>query len=126
MYHSLSEDPNLLDVNFSPMMAKGLRNVLKGSAYVPVTLSAVAEEGRMALEFTLDRVRVSKGTVALASFRDTTLAIPAGPFKVRNSATGKPTRSTRTATSPSAFRTRTGRMSGAFRSSRRSAATSVR
>lgn len=89
MYHSLSEDPNLLDVNFSPMMAKGLRNVLKGSAYVPVTLSAVAEEGRMALEFTLDRVRVSKGTVALASFRDTTLAIPAGPFKVRNSATGK-------------------------------------
>ena len=89
MYHSLSEDPNLLDANFSPMMAKGLRNVLKGSAYVPVTLSAVAEEGRMALEFTLDRVRVSKGTVALASFRDTTLAIPAGPFKVRNSATGK-------------------------------------
>ena len=55
MYHSLSEDPNLLDANFSPMMAKGLRNILKGAAYVPVVLSVVSDGGQLALNFNLDR-----------------------------------------------------------------------
>ncbi len=89
IYHSLSEDPNLLGVNFSPMMAKGLRNVLKGASYVPVTLSVVSDGGQMSLDFSLDRIEVSKGTVALAAARDTTVNVPQGPFKVRNCATGK-------------------------------------
>ena len=89
IYHSLSEDPNQLDVNFSPMMAKGCRNILKGAAYVPVTLSAVSENGQIYLDFSLDRVEVSKGTVALSSARDTTVTVPSGPFKVLNCATGK-------------------------------------
>ena len=89
IYHSLSEDPNQLDVNFSPMMAKGCRNILKGAAYAPVTLSAVSENGQIHLDFSLDRVEVSKGTVALSSARDTTVTVPSGPFKVLNCATGK-------------------------------------
>ena len=89
MYHSLSEDPNLLDANFSPMMAKGLRNILKGAAYVPVVLSVVSDGGQLALNFNLDRVEVSKGTAALSSARDTTVVVPEGPFKVLNCATGK-------------------------------------
>lgn len=89
MYHSLSEDPNLLDANFSPMMAKGLRNILKGAAYVPVVLSVVSDGGQLALNFNLDRVEVSKGTAALSSARDTTVVVQEGPFKVLNCATGK-------------------------------------
>ena len=89
MYHSLSEDANLLDTNFSPMMAKGIRNILKGAAFVPVALSVVSEGGRMSLDFKIGRVEMSKGTVALSSARDTTVNVPQGPFKVLNSATGK-------------------------------------
>ena len=89
MYHSLSEDPNQLDANFTPMMAKGIRNILKGAAYVPVVLSVVSDGGNMALEFNLDRIEVSKGTVALSAARDTTVNVPQGPFKVLNCATGK-------------------------------------
>ena len=88
-YHSLSEDPNLLDSNFTPMLANGIRNILKGAAYVPVTLTAVPEEGHVSLNFTVDRVEVSKGTVALSSARDTTLTLPEGPYEVHNMATGK-------------------------------------
>lgn len=89
VYHSLSEDPNQLDVNFSPIMANGLREVLKGAAYVPAVMSVVTENGKMRFDFSLDRVEVSKGTVALSSVRDTTVNVPTGPFKVLNSATGK-------------------------------------
>ena len=90
VYHSLSEDPNLLDATFSPMMAKGCRNILKGAAYVPVTVSAMTEGGKVALEFNLDRIQVSKGSVPTsASVRNTTVNVPEGPFKVLNCATGK-------------------------------------
>ena len=89
LYHSLSEDPNQLDANFSLMMAKGFRNILKGATYVPATLSVLSEGGKTSLELSVDRVLVSKGTVALSSARDTTVNVPDGPFKVRNSATGK-------------------------------------
>ena len=89
IYHSLSEDPNLLDSNFTPILANGIRNILKGTAYAPVTLSVIQEAGHLELDFTLDRIEVSKGTVALSSARDTTLNVPEGPFKVHNCATGK-------------------------------------
>ena len=89
IYHSLSEDPNLLDANFTPIMAKGLKSIIKGAAYVPVVLSGVSEGGRMSLNLNLDRIEVSKGSVALSSTRDTTVVIPEGPFKVLNCATRK-------------------------------------
>ena len=90
MYHSLSEDPNLLDATFSPMMAKGCRNILKGASYVPIVISAGTEGGKVGLDFNLDRVLVSKGSVPTSvSGRDTTINVPEGPFKVLNSATGK-------------------------------------
>ncbi len=90
MYHSLSEDPNLLDATFSPMMAKGCRNILKGASYVPVVISAGTEGGKVGLDFNLDRVLVSKGSVPTSvSGRDTTINVPEGPYKVMNSATGK-------------------------------------
>ena len=90
VYHSLSEDPNLLDATFSPMMAKGCRDILKGASYVPVVVSAGTESGKVSLDFNLDRILVSKGSVPNSvSGRDTTVNVPEGPYKVMNSATGK-------------------------------------
>ena len=56
VYHSLSEDPSLIDVNFSPLMAKGVRRVIGGVTYVPATLYATAQGDKMGLEFQIDRM----------------------------------------------------------------------
>lgn len=88
MYHSLSEDPTLIDANFSPLMATGLRNMLKGVTFVPATLAALSENDKMVLELRVDRTNISKSK-APAMDRDTTVIIPDGPFKVKNSGTGK-------------------------------------
>lgn len=88
VYYSLDNDPELLDATFSPMMARGCRNILKGASYVPVVISAIAEGGGIGLEINLDRIEVGKGSVPAAG-KDTTVTVPEGPFKVRNCATGK-------------------------------------
>ncbi len=90
VYHSLSEDPNLLETTFSPMMAKGCKKILKGASYVPVVISAGTEGGKVSLDFNLDRIMFGKGSVPTSlSGRDTTVIVPEGPFKVLNCATGK-------------------------------------
>lgn len=89
MYHSLTEDPNLIDASFSQPMAKGLRKVIKGVTFVPVTLAAMSSGDKMTLEMNLARTNISKSKAPAAPSRDTTLIIPGGPFKVMNSATGK-------------------------------------
>lgn len=89
VYYSPAGDPNLLDATFSPLMAKGCRNILKGASYVPVTISAVCDNGMIGLDLNVDRIEVSKGTVPVAAARDTSVIVPAGPYKVKNCATGK-------------------------------------
>lgn len=91
MYHSLTEDPNIIDATFSPMMAKGFRNVIKGVTFVPVTLSAMAKGDKMVLEMNLTRTNITKSKVpdSIISDRDTAIVVPSGPYKVMNSATGK-------------------------------------
>ena len=88
VYHSLSEDPSLIDVNFSPLMAKGVRRVIGGVTYVPATLYATAQGDKMGLEFQIDRMLLKQERTPETS-RDTTVSVPAGPFKVTNSGTGK-------------------------------------
>ncbi|MBP5218440.1 MAG: hypothetical protein J6Z47_05780 [Bacteroidales bacterium] len=87
-YHSLSEDPTLIDASFSPSMAKGIRRITSGVTYAPVTLYAVAQGDKMGLEFQLDRMLLKKGSTPGTS-RDTAVIVPSGPFKVTNSGTGK-------------------------------------
>ena len=89
VYYSADRDPNRIESNFSPMMAKGCRNILKGASYVPVTLSAIGENGNIVIDFHLDRIAVSKGSVPTSAAMDTTVNVPSGPFKVANCATGK-------------------------------------
>ena len=87
-YHSLSEDPSLIDSNFSPSMAKGIRRMVTGVTYVPATLAAMAQGDKMGLEFRMDRMLLKKNTSPEAS-RDTAVMVPSGPFKVTNSGSGK-------------------------------------
>ena len=89
VYYSPDRNPNRIDSNFSPMMAKGCRNILKGVSYVPVTVSAIGEDGKIRLDFQLDRIAVGKGSVPASAAMDTTVIVPSGPFKVTNCATGK-------------------------------------
>ena len=89
IYYSPGEDPNLIDATFSPLMARGCRNILKGAAYIPVTIAAVSDNGTIGFDFHLDRIEVGKGTVPAAAARDTSVTVPEGPFKVTNCATGK-------------------------------------
>ncbi len=89
IYHSPGENPNLTNANFTPMMADRIREILKGTAYVPVTLSLLQEEGRLSADFAVDRIEAGKGNAVLPSARDTSVKVPNGPFKVHNHATGK-------------------------------------
>lgn len=89
VYHSMTEDPNIIDATFSPMMAKGFRDVIKGVTYVPATLAAYSNGEKMGLDFNLARTNISKSKAPATTDRDTAVVVPSGPFKVRNSATGK-------------------------------------
>lgn len=85
----MTEDPNIIDATFSPMMAKGFRDVIKGVTFVPVTLSAMSKGDKMALNLSLARTNITKSKAPASADRDTAVVVPAGPFKVMNSATGK-------------------------------------
>lgn len=90
LYHSLTEDPSLMDSNFSPVMRDGFKDVITGAPFVPVTLTMVRRNERMAMDMTLDRTSITKSKVPPPTVdRDTTVTVPEGPFKVTNSATGK-------------------------------------
>lgn len=90
MYHSMTEDPTLIEASFSPSMARGFRNVIKGVSFVPVTAAALAEGDKMGISFHLDRTNISRAKAPVASAdRDTVIVVPGGPWKVKNSGTGK-------------------------------------
>ena len=89
MYHSMTEDPNIIDATFSPLMAKGFRDVIKGVSFVPVTLFATSKGEKMGLNLNLARTNITKSKAPASADRDTAVVVPAGPFKVKNSATGK-------------------------------------
>lgn len=90
MYHSLTEDPSLMDSNFSPLMTEGFKDVIAGAPYVPVTLSLTHEGGVMVMDISLDRTSITKSKVPPQTVdRDTSVTVPEGPFEVTNSATGQ-------------------------------------
>ena len=89
MYHSLTEDPNLIGTTFSPVMAKGFRDVISGVSYVPAILSATSRGDKMGLSLDVKRTELPGGRAPVPSVRDTTVTVTNGEFKVTNSATGK-------------------------------------
>jgi hypothetical protein len=89
MYHSWTEDPNLIGTSFSPVMAEGFRNVISGVSYVPAILSALSGGEKMGLKLDVTRTEIPGGKIPVPSVRDTTVTVSNGEFKVMNSATGK-------------------------------------
>lgn len=87
-YLSLSEEPEVLKRVFRPDYAVTLGNSVSGYSYVPAVFSIEAEKDALKSCITLDRVSVMK-TKAPVHERDTVVTVPAGPFKVKNSATGR-------------------------------------
>ena len=89
MYHSLTEDPNLIGTTFSPVMAKGFRDVIAGVTYAPAILAAMSGGDKMGLALNVTRTELPGGKAPVPSVRDTTVTVTNGEFKVTNSATGK-------------------------------------
>lgn len=88
-YHSIAEDPNLISSCFSPSTAKAVRDMVSGSGYVPVTLSAAPKGEKMGLSLDISRADLPAGATSIRIARDTNLSLPSPEFKVRNSSTGK-------------------------------------
>ncbi len=89
LYFAAGENPTLIDATFSPSIASALRKATTGYTLSPITLAAVSDGSRMSLEFAFDRANVVKSKAPAMADRDTTVTVPSGPFKVRNSGTGK-------------------------------------
>ena len=88
-YLSVSEDARALASAFKPFYARSLEMMTDGFPYVPVIFSVTRDrddEIRAVAE--AFRVSVMK-TKAPVFERDTTVVIPKGPFKVKNSGTGR-------------------------------------
>ena len=58
LYHSLSEDPSMIDKSFTPGLASAFRKTLAGATYVPVTLSVTFENGETFVNVWYDRTNV--------------------------------------------------------------------
>lgn len=84
-YYSLSMDPSGLERIFSPEMAQDLRETMMGTASEYAILSL---EGT-SLSFRVERTDMTRELANAAAVKDTVVVVPEGPFKVRNSSTGK-------------------------------------
>ena len=88
----LSMDAALADEALRPGMASAWKNTLRGLAFEPVVLSLSGDAGSL----TVDRVSArqrraarTRGTEAAVMDVPVDIEVPAGPFTVRNSGTGK-------------------------------------
>lgn len=84
-FFSVGADPAQLYRMLSKSLSSAAGTTLEGVAGEYFIFTARANE----ISLTVDRVEVVDESAAAAVIRDTTLEIPSGPFKVRNSATGK-------------------------------------
>lgn len=74
---------------FSKPVADALMPYFGDVPFVPAVLSAGASGGKSALSLRLARSAVKADAALASALLDTAVVVPAGPFKVRNSATGK-------------------------------------
>ena len=79
----------LLGELFSPAVATSLTPYIQGIPLVPSVLEAGSAAGHGHLSFRLARLETVPGDAPMTALRDTAVLVPKGPFKVRNSATGK-------------------------------------
>ena len=87
-YASVSDYPAVLTDLFSKAPAGALETYVTGSAYAPALAGMDLSSGQPDIRLSLDK-RALKGNKVQVLERDTTVVIPAGPFPVMNSGTGK-------------------------------------
>ena len=87
-YYSVSEFPRMADSLFSDSFSAALQQSLDGISYEPVFLSVCDGKTGLNVLVDMDREVVLKSK-APEFERDTTVVIPSGPFRVKNSGTGR-------------------------------------
>ena len=87
-YFSLSENPEALGGIFSKRYAESMARSLEGITYEPVTMSVGKEKSSLEICLDLDRVTVRKSKPPVFE-RDTVIVVSRGPFRVKNSGTGR-------------------------------------
>lgn len=87
-YFSLGEYPAGHKDVFSTQVAKALEPLYKGCDYAPAVFTVSRGKDGMTGRLQIPRLEMMKSKAPQVE-RDTTVVIPQGPFKVRNSATGK-------------------------------------
>lgn len=87
-YLSFTEDTRILDKVFRPAYSAAVRAACMDQAYVPGFFRIMSEKGE--LKVGVEIARISEVKTMVPQFeRDTVVAVPTGPFKVRNSGSGK-------------------------------------
>ena len=87
-YFSFSEDFKVLDNVFKTPFLNLIKPVYEEAEYCPMVFSVAPGKGKPSLSMEILKLRMQK-TKAPAFERDTTVAVPKGPFEVKNSGTGK-------------------------------------
>lgn len=88
-YLSVSEGADVLSDVFSGPYAETLAKSAEGFSYVPLTL-CVSKDKSGSISVTAETFRISDMKTKAPVFeRDTVVVVPKGPFKVKNSGTGK-------------------------------------
>ena len=87
-YFSLTEHLEGHDVIFSKPVAEAIKPLYEGCDYCPAVLSVAKSKHGMQMNLQMPRLTMMK-TKAPEFERDTTVVIPEGPFRVKNSGTGK-------------------------------------
>lgn len=87
-YFSFTEDDRILDNVFRPEYAGLVRASYSDAAFAPAVFRVVSAKGELKLSFTIDRIEDIRSKAPVFE-RDTVVLVPKGPFKVKNSATGK-------------------------------------
>lgn len=87
-YFSLTEHLEGHDAIFSKPVAEAIKPLYEGCDYCPAVLSVAKSKHGMQMNLQMPRLTMMK-TKAPEFERDTTVVIPEGPFRVKNSGTGK-------------------------------------
>ncbi len=88
IYYSMTEHPEGRDAMFSKSFGKLIETYHTGCDYCPVVIAAQSGKNGMYLDLRMPKLNMLR-TKAPEFVRDTTVVIPQGPFRVKNSATGR-------------------------------------
>lgn len=87
-YYSLTADTKKLTSDIRPDVLKVISSIVDGSDYAPLVYSLTKEKDQMKAYAEIYTLSMQK-TKAPTHDRDTVVLVPAGPFEVKNSHTGK-------------------------------------